>query len=169
MRRLGMEKLITLCIVLLFIPLSSFASDPWSQDRIIQTIVATAHKHHVSPALALAVAEIESSFNPQALRWEDHLETASVGLFQVLHSTAKIEFGFKGSIEALKNPSTNISYGVRYLKKCGSEDDLMYVACCYQAGFGADPVFCATHKGVQNYRRKLEKKVASWTEELADP
>jgi hypothetical protein len=136
----------------------------WSQERIVRYIISIARRHHVNPALALSVAEIESSFNPRAIRREGHLNTASVGVFQVLHTTARNEFGFKGSIEELKNPAINISLGVRYLARCGGEEeDFLYLACCYQAGFAADPVFCATHPGVQNYRKKLEEKFAEWS------
>ena len=172
-----MHILILLCIMLMPIESSSLASvaqvsapvaRPWTQARIIRTIITTAHKHRVNPAIALAIAEIESSFNPDALRREDHLDTASVGIFQILHTTARGEFGFKGSIKQLKNPAVNIPLGIRYLKKCGGEDDLLYLACCYQAGFGADPVFCATHPGVRNYHRKLEEKSADWADRLAE-
>lgn len=157
----------------MLIPISSsslaFDANPqpktvqWTQRRIIQHIIKTARQNHVNPALALSIAEIESGFNPRAIRQETHLRTASVGIFQVLHTTARLEFGFKGSVEELKNPATNIALGVRYLARCQGDEDFLYIACCYQAGFSADPLFCAQHPGVQSYRRKLEEKFYEWS------
>lgn len=140
----------------------------WTHARVISTIIREARAEGVDPALALAIAEIESSLNPRVhSRWEGHLNTYSVGLFQVLHTTARDEFGFRGSIEQLRNPENNIRLGVRYLSRCESQS-LKEFACCYQAGFYADSEFCEQHEGVQNYFHKLERKVAWWSNRIGE-
>lgn len=137
----------------------------WNKPMLIRFITSQARKYKVRPAVALAIAEIESSFNVQALRWERHLRTASVGVFQVLHTTAQAEFGFEGSIEDLKDPNVNVPMGLKYISRC--EPDLKSISCCYQAGFYADVDFCERHPGVQTYLHRLKQKVAEWDERLA--
>ncbi|MCS7231760.1 MAG: transglycosylase SLT domain-containing protein [Elusimicrobiota bacterium] len=69
--------------------------------------------------LALAIAKVESNFNPNTYRYEKHLKTASYGIFQILESTAK-ELGFKKPKIYLKhplfNPEINIKYGIMHIK-----------------------------------------------------
>lgn len=138
----------------------------WTQTHVIRAIIREAEAQGVDPALALSIAEIESTLNPYVhSRFEPHLQTYSVGLFQVLHATARNEFGFRGSVEQLRNPETNIRLGIRYLSRCEGET-LKEIACCYQAGFYADQGFCERHAGVQSYFKKLERKVSEWNERI---
>jgi len=58
---------------------------------------------------ALAVMEIESFFDPEA-RGGD----GEVGLMQVMPATARL-MGFRGTLDELAEPRTNIALGVRYL------------------------------------------------------
>ena len=55
----------------------------------------------------------ESGGNPNALRWEGSKYGYSIGLMSLLLSTAK-DMGYKGDLQGLFNPETNIKYGVKY-------------------------------------------------------
>ena len=59
--------------------------------------------------LALAVVQVESNFNPRARG-----QAGEVGLMQIKPATAR-GIGYKGSIKALYNPSTNLTWGMKYL------------------------------------------------------
>lgn len=67
------------------------------------------------PADLLAFVERESSFRPNAIRYEAHLGESSYGLMQVLLSTAR-DMGHEGAPEELFDPLTNLTIGVRYLR-----------------------------------------------------
>ena len=62
-------------------------------------------------SLVLALIEIESAFDPRALRPEPRINDASRGLMQLLLSTAR-DRGFDGPAESLFDPETNISLGI---------------------------------------------------------
>lgn len=69
----------------------------------------------VDPALSLAVAKAESSFNPRAVSSDGH---ASKGLFQLLDSTGKdihSKLAVEGKYDPF-NPSLNTELGVNYLR-----------------------------------------------------
>src|SRR4051812_15923820 len=53
-------------------------------EQIKQLIINTAQSHGLDPALALAVAETESTFNPSA-----RSGVGAMGLFQLMPATAK--------------------------------------------------------------------------------
>ena len=77
-----------------------------------RSIVAKhAKKHGVPVKLAMAVVTVESNFNPNARG-----SSGEVGLMQLMPRTAR-GMGYKGTMKALHNPETNISYGMRYLAK----------------------------------------------------
>ncbi|HSG95259.1 MAG TPA: transglycosylase SLT domain-containing protein [Afifellaceae bacterium] len=63
----------------------------------------------VPVALALAVVQVESNFNPRARG-----RAGEVGLMQIKPATARA-IGYKGSIKALYNPNTNLTWGMKYL------------------------------------------------------
>ena len=63
----------------------------------------------VPVALALAVVQVESNFNPRARGG-----AGEVGLMQIKPATAR-GIGYKGSIKALYNPDTNLAWGMKYL------------------------------------------------------
>ena len=69
---------------------------------------------HIPISLVFGIMEQESSFNPDAYRYEAHIKDASYGLMQILHSTAKW-MGYAGEPEGLYDPLTNIYYGMKYL------------------------------------------------------
>ena len=63
---------------------------------------------HVYPALALAVAEVESSFNPSAVS-----PVGAVGVMQIMPRTAKTVFNVER--EELFEPKKNITLGIKFL------------------------------------------------------
>lgn len=162
-------------------------------EFIKQTIKEYAREMKLSSALALAIAEVESTFNPDAIREERHKNTVSVGLFQMFLPTAKDmglqketdelkefaekikrakEEGFPKEkieeyeqeynellVETLKNPKTNISYGVAYLAKCKKKYgyDVRRIACCHNAGLYSRDSVCQNDKWVIHYQNKVEK------------
>ncbi len=69
----------------------------------------------------LAIVQIESSFDPDAHRFEPHVRTAltpegdsSVGLMQILFSTA-VDRGYLGGPAALFDPVVNVRFGMRQM------------------------------------------------------
>lgn len=62
----------------------------------------------------LAVIEVESARDPQAFRFEAHINDASRGLMQVLLSTAR-DRGYAGEPEGLFDPLTNVRIGMSHL------------------------------------------------------
>jgi len=79
---------------------------PLSRMSIITQIQATAGQHGVDPALALAVAQAESSFNPAAQG-----SAGEIGLFQLMPGTAR-DMG----VSDPWNIGSNIEGGIRYLR-----------------------------------------------------
>jgi len=63
----------------------------------------------VPVALALAVVQVESNFNPRARG-----KAGEVGLMQIKPATAR-GIGYKGSVKGLYNPDTNLAWGMKYL------------------------------------------------------
>lgn len=92
----------------------------------------------------LAVIEIESHFDPDAWRYEEHLKEASIGLMQLLLSTAR-DRGLVGGPAALFDPVTNIRLGMRQLKwswdylsrRMGTDPDIETWVGSYNGGVGA--------------------------------
>lgn len=86
---------------------SSSSADPSVQDLIRQE----ADRAGIPPALALAVAEQESSFNPTVLGPKLPDGSRAIGTFQILPSTAKT-LGIDPN-----DPRQNIAGGVKYLRQ----------------------------------------------------
>ena len=63
----------------------------------------------VPVALALAIVRLESNFNPRARG-----QAGEIGLMQINPVTAR-GIGYKGSLEALYEPDTNLRWGMKYL------------------------------------------------------
>ncbi|SUY29229.1 transglycosylase-like protein with SLT domain [Aminobacter aminovorans] len=89
-----------------------------------------AHAKELPTEFALAVMEIESFYDPEA-RGGD----GEVGLMQVMPATARL-MGFRGTLDELAEPRTNISLGVRYLAGAFrlAQGDLCTTVMKYRAG-----------------------------------
>lgn len=77
-------------------------------------VTRASQKYNVAPALILAHAKQESSFNPLAYRAEPAINDASMGLMQMLVKTAK-SFDPNATIEKLKDPAYSIDLGTAYI------------------------------------------------------
>lgn len=80
-----------------------------SRDDVQRMVVEEAVRAGLSPELALAVAKVESGFNPAA-----HSSAGARGVMQIMPATAKGEFGV--GAELLWMPALNIRLGVAFLK-----------------------------------------------------
>lgn len=91
-----------------------------------------ASRYGLEPVLAHAVMEIESGFDP-GVRGAD----GEVGLMQVMPATARM-LGFRGSLDELGEPATNIALGVKYLAQANrlAAGDLCTTVMKYRAGHG---------------------------------
>lgn len=102
-----------------------------TKDELIVLARLKASEHNLDPALVCAVVEQESSWNPDAQRFEPafkarYIESmglsepeatyraTSYGLMQVLGEVAR-EFGFTEDIPTLCDPATGLEYGCRKL------------------------------------------------------
>lgn len=73
-------------------------------------IVDEANRQRIDPALALAIAKVESDFNPSALS-----HAGAKGIMQIMPATAEGVFGI--SSDRLFDAKTNIELGVSFIKK----------------------------------------------------
>jgi len=85
------------------------ADNNYSKPYIKMLVVENARKsEYVTPALALAVAKVESNF-----RVNVESSMGAIGVMQIMPRTALLEFGVKR--KDLFNPKINISLGVKFL------------------------------------------------------
>ena len=84
--------------------------------------------------IADAVVQIESNYNPSVVGG-----VGEIGLMQIRPGTAEM-LGFRGSIEELAKPATNIHYGVTYLSQAWrlANGDLCRTLMKYRAGHGEE-------------------------------
>jgi soluble lytic murein transglycosylase-like protein len=108
----------------------SEAKNPGSREDYLEYAACEAKQSGLPAEVAHAVIEIESNFHPFA-RGGD----GEVGLMQVLPSTAHM-MGFRGTLDELAEPRTNIRYGVRYLSQAWrlGGQDLCTAVMKYRAG-----------------------------------
>jgi soluble lytic murein transglycosylase-like protein len=72
-------------------------------------VAAHARANHVPEALVHRVIQRESRYQPQLIG-----RGGTIGLMQIKLATAR-GLGYSGSAEGLRDPETNLTYGVRYL------------------------------------------------------
>jgi len=102
-----MKLILTL---ILFLSASvAYADNNYSKPYIKMLLVENARKSkYVTPALALAVAKVESSFRVNVVS-----SMGAIGVMQIMPRTALLEFGVKR--KDLFNPKINISLGIKFL------------------------------------------------------
>ena len=99
------------CLVALMMPIESMALESKSKrEKVMDMVVEEAIKANFPPALALAVAKIESNFNARALS-----HAGARGVMQIMPKTAWDEYGV--SADKLYNPRVNIHYGIKFLQQ----------------------------------------------------
>ena len=89
---------------------------PDEREALARAIVIEAHRHHLDPALVMAVMHVESRFDNFALS-----PVGAMGLMQILPSTGK-ELAAKHGVswygpQTLFDPVVNVRLGVAYLKQ----------------------------------------------------
>jgi Transglycosylase SLT domain len=114
--------------------LIGFPSVPEGRANYLHLIAREAEKNGLPPALADAVARVESGYRPSA-----YGRVGEVGLMQIRPQTAVI-LGYRGGIAGLFEPQTNIKLGVQYLARAWqlAEGDLCRALMKYRAGHGEE-------------------------------
>lgn len=103
----------------------------------------------VDPEMLVAMASIESNFNPMAMRFEPHIGDASIGLMQTLLSTARwlatdMNYTAYGvpSLSDLMKPEISMYFGGAYVNWLrtwkGITHDEQWIVMSYNGGPGAD-------------------------------
>jgi len=83
------------------------SADPWGLMRIV---VDEADRANIDPALALAVARVESNFRADVVS-----DAGAIGLMQIMPRTASMEFGVNP--QRLSNARLNARIGAHFLKQ----------------------------------------------------
>ena len=107
----------------------------YTPAQIQQMITSAAQQYGVPPSVALAVAKVESGFNPNAVNSANANGTTDYGVFQI-NSSNLASLGI--SSDPL-NPNANINAGVQLLAQYYQQygGDLTQVAWAYNAGPGS--------------------------------
>jgi len=116
---------------------------PAEARKIVDELNATEFNNFFDPRLVMAIIQVESSFRPEATRFESHLNDHSIGLMQVLFSTAR-DRGLRGAPTDLFNPRLNILIGMKQLewsyrflrRRFGREPSFSEWVGSYNAGVG---------------------------------
>jgi hypothetical protein len=107
------HRILLLSFTLILTLVCTLAQTAGADDqRRVQRIVAeeAVENGTVPVSLALAVARVESNFDPRA-----HSHAGARGVMQIMPATARGEFGVRA--KELWHPRTNARLGVRYLAK----------------------------------------------------
>lgn len=101
-------KLILLMTTLLMFATSSYAYVSVYDHPIQRMVIEEAEREGVDPALALAIAKVESDFRPRAVS-----RAGARGVMQIMPATSEQEFGI--SRHRLFNPRVNVRIGVQFI------------------------------------------------------
>lgn len=103
--------IISILIIMTLMHSSMVTANSSTKNYTIQKfIVDEANRQRIDPALALAIAKVESDFNPSALS-----HAGAKGIMQIMPATAEGVFGI--SSDRLFDAKTNIELGVSFIKK----------------------------------------------------
>jgi soluble lytic murein transglycosylase-like protein len=104
------------------------------REKFWPLVRAEAQRLGVPPALADAVAIVETGYTPTSIG-----SSGEIGMMQVMPATARM-LGFTGDIAALFDPATNIHYGVTYLARAwaASGGNACRALMKYRAGTGEE-------------------------------
>tara|TARA_B110000444_G_C18687864_1_gene522847 strand:+ start:174 stop:803 length:630 start_codon:yes stop_codon:yes gene_type:complete len=114
----------------------------------------------VPPTLALAVAKVESDFNPNALS-----SVGARGVMQIMPQTARAEYG--ATARSLWNPQINIQIGVDYLSKLFKQYDKRWDLALSHYNGGTLRGRGGSAKP-HRYTRKYVNKVFHWQEHFTN-
>ena len=86
------------------------------QQAAVDILIAQkAQTYSLDPSLIRAIIQQESNWNINARLWEPRLNEASVGLMQVLVSTATQVLGYTVTEQQLYDPNLNLEAGCKFL------------------------------------------------------
>ena len=97
-------------VILTALSSRSFARFSLDRETVKDIVVEEARLQGVNPALALAVAQVESDFDPTVVSHK-----GARGVMQIMPKTARDEFGINPTL--LFDARTNIRTGVTFLKQ----------------------------------------------------
>jgi len=80
------------------------------RNEVMKLVVEEADAQGVDPALALAIAQVESDFNPSVVSHK-----GARGVMQIMPKTGREEFGLNPAM--LFDPRTNIRTGITFIKQ----------------------------------------------------
>ena len=108
----------------------------------------------IPPALAHALVQVESSYNPKATG-----RNGEIGLLQIKPQTAR-RMGYKGSPKGLYDPETNLAYGMKYLGKAHdlADGDTCGTLLRFNAGLDAKRKSAASNKFCAKVKRAMAKR-----------
>lgn len=117
-------------------------------------VTAAAQRAGVNPALGHAVVKVESMYQPRATG-----KGGYIGLMQLSYQTAR-GMGFRGSRQALYEPSANLQYGMRYLAEAVRKSGGHTCAAVskYQGGHGVRGVTSAGAAYCAKVRRYMASR-----------
>lgn len=124
----------------------------------LSAIEALVEKHaeayDVPVDLALALVQVESSYNPKATG-----RNGEIGLLQISPKTAR-GIGYKGDTKALYDPDTNLTWGMKYLGKAQklAGGDICGTLLRYNAGLDAKRMNSASSKFCAKVKSVMEKR-----------
>lgn len=127
-----------------------------------QEIAEASQRYQVPESWIRAVIETESSWNPNAYRYEEKIKDASYGLMQILGKTA-IGLGFDGDVyHDLYDPATNIDLGTRDLAQLirSYGTDFRQVYSAYNSG---NPNLWQTSQEVAAHVANAIENLQKWT------
>lgn len=107
---------------------------PTGRGNYLSLLTREAEQRGLPPAIADAVARVESGYDPSAIG-----KVGEFGLMQVRAMTAEM-LGHRGPLADLFVPETNIRYGVEYLARAWqlARGDLCRTLMKYRAGHGEE-------------------------------
>lgn len=131
-----------------------------TQQQIIDEIRRQATAAGVNPALAVAVAEHESGFQPDARG-----AAGEIGLFQLMPSTAA---GL--GVSDPWNPAQNIAGGIKYLNRMMERyaGDVTRALAAYNAGPGDVDRGTVPERAWQ-YAAAVKQRAVEWTHAIGRP
>ncbi|MFD2054172.1 lytic transglycosylase domain-containing protein [Mesorhizobium calcicola] len=130
------------------------AATEWTRQTFKAFASCQASIYGLEPVLAHAVMEIESGFDPDVQGAD-----GEVGLMQVMPATARM-LGFRGSLDDLSAPATNIALGVKYLAQANklAAGDLCTTVMKYRAGHNESRFSALSVRYCQRARAILAKE-----------
>src|SRR3954471_18554987 len=131
-----------------------------ARSSYLALITSEAEQRGLPSALADAVAQVESRYNPKVVG-----SRGEVGLMQIRPQTAAL-LGYKGEVTALFEPETNVRLGVAYLARAWqlTKGDVCRTLMKYRAGWGEERM---TPLSVE-YCRRARGHLAAIGSPLAD-